>query len=138
MMSFLTRDPIRPDEWRQPAVDPRDGASVEFQGLVRREEGGTPITCLEYETYAPMAERVIARLVQQARAQWPLHQVSVRHRVGHVPVGEVALLIGVTAPHRDEAFEACRHAIDALKASVPVWKKEHFEDGEVWVGREGG
>ena len=129
MMSFLTRDPIRPDEWRQLAVDPRDGASVEFQGLVRREEGGTPITCLEYETYAPMAERVIARLIEQARQRWPVHQVCVQHRFGRVPVGQLALFVGVRAAHRREAFDACQFLVDEIKREPPIWKTAISTDG---------
>ncbi len=128
--AYLTRDPIEIAEWHACAIDPRDGASVEFLGIVRGEEDGHPIEALEYEAYAPMAERVIARLVEEARRRWPLHQVSVRHRVGNVPVGEMAVLIGVTAPHREEAFEACRFLIDAIKRDAPIWKTARTTSGE--------
>ena len=121
-MVFLTHEPIRPDEWHQLAVDPRDGASVEFLGIVRGQEDGHPIECLEYEAYEPMVERLITRLVDQAAARWPLHRVYVRHRLGRVAVGEVAVVIGVQSPHRDEAFAACRFLIDAIKRDVPIWK----------------
>lgn len=121
-MPYLTGDPIKPDEWRRLAVDPRDGALVEFLGIVRGQEDGRPIECLEYEAYEPMAERLIARLIDQARARWPLRQVYVRHRIGRVAVGEVAVVIGVQSPHRDEAFAACRLLIDAIKQDVPIWK----------------
>ena len=129
MMAHLTRDPITLDEWHGAAVDRRDGASVEFLGIVRGEESDRPISHLDYEAYEPMAERVMERLVQQARAQWPLHAVCVRHRVGQVAVGEVAVLIGVRAPHRDEAFEACRFLIKAIKRDVPIWKAAVSQDG---------
>lgn len=134
-MPFLTRDPIRPEEWHQPAVDPRDGASVEFLGVVRDQEDGRPVERLEYEAYEPMVERLIARLVDQAHARWPLHRVYVRHRVGKVPVGGIAVLIGVTAPHRDEAFEACRFLIDAMKRDVPIWKTAFDPHGDVVEAR---
>ena len=129
MPRHLTHQSIDVAEWHRRAVDPWDGASVEFLGIVRGNEGGRPISALDYEAYGPMAERVIERLVQQARAQWPLHAVCVRHRVGRVAVGEVAVLIGVRAPHRHEAFEACRFLIDAIKRDVPIWKAAVSQDG---------
>lgn len=130
-MSFLTRDPIRPDEWRQQAVDPRDGASVEFLGIVRGHEGGRPIDCLQYDAYEPMAERLIAGLIDHAKMRWPLHQVEVRHRIGRVAVGEIAVLVGVRSAHREEAFAACRFLIDAIKQDVPIWKSAIGVDGDV-------
>jgi molybdopterin synthase catalytic subunit len=127
--THLTSKPMAIDEWHAAAVDERDGASVEFLGIVRSEESGKPISHLDYEAYEPMAERVIERLVKQARERWPLHAVCVRHRVGRVAVGEVAVLIGVRASHRDEAFEACRFLIDAVKRDVPIWKAAVRQDG---------
>ena len=121
-MTYLTHELIDVNAWRRVAVETRDGASVEFLGIVRGDEAGRAIDALDYESYAPMAERVIAQLVEQAHQRWPLHQVYVRHRVGRVPVGEAAVLIGVQAPHREEAFEACRFLIDAIKQEAPVWK----------------
>ena len=121
-MAYLTHEPIGVGEWHRLAVDKQDGASVEFLGIVRGEEDGRPISHLEYEAYEPMAERLIAQLIEEANLRWPLHQVSIRHRVGRVGVGEIAVLIGVQAPHREEAFEACRFLIDAIKQDVPIWK----------------
>jgi len=122
MMAHLTRDPITLDEWHGVAVDGRDGASVEFLGIVRGEESGRPISHLDYEAYEPMAERLIAQCIEEAETRWSLHQVYIRHRVGRVAVGEVAALIGVQAPHREEAFEACRFLINAIKRHAPIWK----------------
>jgi molybdopterin synthase catalytic subunit len=130
-MRYVTHDPIDVTEWHRLAIDQRDGAAVEFLGLVRGEEQGQPIQSLWYEAYEPMAERVIERVVKQVREQWPLHTVCVRHRVGRVAVGEVALLIGVRSPHRDEAFEACRFLIDAIKRDVPIWKAAISQDGRM-------
>lgn len=130
-MSFLTRDPITPDEWYQQAVGSTVGASVEFLGIVRGQEGGAPIACLEYEAYEPMAEQLIARLVDRARQRWPLHEIYVRHRIGRVAIGQVAVLIGVRSAHREEAFAACRFLIDAIKQDVPIWKSAIGSDGDV-------
>ena len=120
--TYLTSKPIEIAEWHAFAIDPRDGAAVEFLGIVRGEESDQRINSLDYEAYEPMAERLLAQLVSEAEARWPLHQVYVRHRVGNVPVGAIAILIGVTAPHREEAFEACRFLIDAIKRDAPIWK----------------
>jgi molybdopterin synthase catalytic subunit len=121
-MNSLTRDPIDRFAWQRQAVDPRDGASVEFLGLVRGTEADQPLASLDYEAYEPMADRMIGQLIEEARARWGLHQVLVQHRVGAVSVGEVAVLLGVAAPHREQAFEACRFLIDAIKRDVPIWK----------------
>ncbi len=122
-MAYLTREPIDVNAWHRVAVDARDGASVEFLGIVRGHDEGRAIDAIDYEAYAPMAERVIAQLVEQAHRRWPLHGVYVRHRVGRVPVGEMAVLVGVQAPHRAEAFDACRFLIDAIKQDAPIWKQ---------------
>jgi molybdopterin synthase catalytic subunit len=123
VVGHLSREPIDIAEWHRSTIDERGGAAVEFLGIVRGEEGGQPIAYLDYEAYEPMAERVIARLVEQATARWALHQVYVRHRIGRVPVGDVAVVVGVQAPHRDEAFAACRFLIEAIKQDAPIWKQ---------------
>ena len=130
-MPFLTHQPIDVAERHAAAADERDGASVEFLGIVRGHERGHSIECLEYEAYEPMAERLIAGLIDQADARWPLHQVDVRHRLGRVAVGEVAVLVGVRSAHREEAFAACRFLIDAIKQDVPIWKSAIGADGNV-------
>ena len=121
-MGALTTERIELDAWRSMTGDSQDGASVEFLGMVRREENGQAIEQLEYTAYAPMAERLISRLIEEANRRWPVHQVYARHRLGRVAVGEVAVLIGVRAAHREEAFTACRFLIDAIKRDVPIWK----------------
>lgn len=128
-MPYLTSDPIEITDWRAGPTEGLEGASVEFQGLVRREEGGAPITCLEYDTYEPMAERVIAQLIEQTRQRWPVHQVCVQHRFGRVPAGHLAFFVGVRATHRREAFEACQFLIDAIKREAPIWKTAIRADG---------
>jgi molybdopterin synthase catalytic subunit len=128
-MPHMTDQPIDLTDWRACSTEGLEGASVEFQGLVRREEGGVPIACLEYEAYAPMAEHVIARLVEEARRRWPVHQVYVQHRFGCVPVGHLALFVGVRAAHRRDAFDACRVLVDEIKREIPVWKTAIRADG---------
>ena len=130
-MSYLTHDPIDGLAWHRQAADARDGAFVEFLGMVRGEEGGRPISHLDYAAYEPMAERMIGRLIEEAKERWGLHQVLVQHRVGTVAVGEVAVLIGVAAPHREQAFEACRFLIEAIKRDVPIWKTAVDTNGAV-------
>ena len=129
-MAYLTRASIDVSAWRRAAVDARDGASVEFLGLVRGHEWSRTIDAIDYECYAPMAERVIAQLVEHAQQRWPLHRVYVRHRVGRVPVGEAAVLVGVQAPHRHDAFAACQFLIDAIKCEVPLWKQAFDARGD--------
>lgn len=122
------------------AVDhPGAGGVVIFSGVVRNETGGRSVKFLEYEAHAPMAEAKLREIGRALRARWPgVKRVAMLHRVGRLEIGESSVLIAVSAGHRQEAFEACKFAIDTLKRTVPVWKKEHFEDGEVWVGLQGG
>ena len=123
-MEYLTRDPIDIEEWHRRAVDELDGASVEFLGIVRGEDEGHPVAFLDYEAYVPMAEQKIAVLVAEAKGKWALRRVYVQHRIGRVNAGKVSVIVGVQAPHREEAFEACRFLIDAIKKEVPIWKSE--------------
>ena len=133
-MAYLTREPIDPSEWHRQSSDPADGAVVEFLGIVRGQTNGRQTSWIDYEAYAPMAESVIAGLIEEATVRWLLHRVYVRHRLGRVEVGGIAILIGVHAPHRDQAFEACRFLIDRIKEETPIWKREHYADGSVEYG----
>jgi len=110
------------------------GGIVTFSGMVRRHSRGKEIERLEYEAYRPMAERELAKIARDVQAKWPQTCVAVVHRVGVLAVGEIAVVIAVSAPHRKEAFAACEAMIDRLKESVPIWKKEIATDGESWVG----
>jgi molybdopterin synthase catalytic subunit len=106
---------------------------VSFVGTVRDRARGRVIRQLEYEAYPGMAEREMEKIARQAADQWPGARVAIAHRVGHLEVGEIAVVVAAGAPHRAEAFAACRFAIDTLKQTVPIWKKEIAEDGEYWV-----
>ncbi len=110
-----------------------DGAVCLFLGVVRNENGGRAVTHLEYEAYDAMAAPMLEDLAAQARARWPVTDVHVVHRVGRLEIGEASVAVAVTSPHRGEAFEACRWVIDTLKATVPIWKKEFYADGAVWL-----
>ncbi len=117
--------------------DPAAGAVVLFLGTVRdHAPGKDEVTRLEYEAYGEYVERAIARVVAAARAKWDLRRVAAVHRVGSLDVGEVSVAVAVSSGHRPEAFEAGRYIIDELKATAPIWKKEHWAGGAEWV-REG-
>jgi len=132
-------EPLSPDAIAAEVDHPGAGGIVIFSGVVRNETAGRPVKFLEYEAHAPMAAAKMREIGAAIRARWPsVKRVAMLHRVGRLEIGESSVLIAVSAAHRQEAFDACKYAIDTLKRTVPVWKKEHFEDGEVWVGREGG
>ena len=135
----VAEEPLSPDAVAALVDDPGAGGLVIFSGVVRNESGGRPVKFLEYEAHAPMAEAKLREIGAEARRRWPgVKRVAILHRIGRLEIGEASVLIAVSSAHRAEAFEACRWAIDTLKTTVPVWKKEHFEDGEVWVGLQGG
>ena len=131
--------PLSPDEIAAQVDDPGAGGIVIFSGVVRDQSDGRPVKFLEYEAHAAMAESKLREIGAAIRGRWPgVKRVAMLHRIGRLEIGESSVLIAVSAAHRGDAFEACRYAIDTLKRTVPVWKKEHFEDGEVWVGLQGG
>lgn len=114
---------------------PGNGGVATFYGSTRDSSEGKPIGKLFYEAYAPMALAKMGQIADEVAARWKVNDLAMVHRIGEVPIGEVSVFIAAGAAHRAEAFAACRHAIDALKETVPIWKKEFFEDGEVWVGQ---
>jgi MoaE-MoaD fusion protein len=115
-------------------ADPLAGAVCTFVGATRENNVGRKVLRLEYEAYEAMALSEIRKLAEEAGRRWDITRIAITHRVGVVEIGETSVAIAVSAPHRAEAFEACRFAIDRLKEIVPIWKKEHFEGGEVWIG----
>ena len=119
-------------------ADPGTGATVTFVGTTRDHNEGRRVMRLEYEAYPAMALAEMRRIGDTIRARWPVHRVAIVHRIGVVPLGEASVVIAVSAAHRHAAFEACHYAIDRLKEVVPIWKKEHFEGGEVWIGSQTG
>ncbi len=121
----------------QSAIDwvmsPETGGIDIFIGTVRNATKGKQVVRLEFEAYEPMALAELEKLVKQAFEKWPVQKALIHHRTGVLQAGEVPVIIAVAAAHRAAAFEACRYIIDTLKQTVPIWKKEIFEDGEVWV-----
>jgi molybdopterin synthase catalytic subunit len=101
--------------------------------VVRNKNGGRPVRHLEYEAYEEMALPLMQEIAREARGRWPVTEVRIVHRLGRLEIGETSVAVAVTAPHRGAAFEACRYAIDTLKATVPIWKKEFYADGAVWL-----
>jgi molybdopterin synthase catalytic subunit len=117
---------------------PAAGAVATFIGTTRDQNDGRRVTLLEYEAYPGMAEEEMARIGEEAARRWPIHRIAMVHRIGRVAIGDASVAIAVSAVHRPAAFAACRFAIDRLKETVPIWKKEHFEGGEVWIGHQCG
>ena len=116
-------------------ADPAAGAVATFVGIVRNENVGRRVLRMEYEAYEPMALQEMRKLADEAgRRGGTITRVAIAHRVGMLEIGEASVAIAVSAPHRAEAFDACRFLIDRIKEIVPIWKKEYFEGGEVWVG----
>lgn len=114
--------------------DAAAGAVTTFLGTTRATNRGRAVLRLEYEAYAEMAVAEFTKIAEEALRRWELTRVAIVHRVGVVPLGESSVGIAVSAPHRRESIEACRFCIDSLKLVAPIWKKEHFEGGEVWIG----
>jgi molybdopterin synthase catalytic subunit len=135
--SFLTDDPIDPQALVRRVMRPSDGAYVLFEGVVRDHHEGKAVESIVYEAYRPMAEREMEKILRDVAAQFPDAALAALHRLGHLVVGDSSIAIVASAPHRAEAFAACRMVIDRIKETVPIWKKERGPDGEEWVGWQG-
>jgi molybdopterin converting factor subunit 1 len=130
----LSAEPLELSAAVAEVADERAGAIATFVGTTRVESRGRTVLHLEYEAYEGMAEQVMAELARSLEERHDLCGVAIHHRVGRVGIGEQSVVIAVSAPHRHEAFAACREAIDTLKETVPLWKKEVYEGGEEWIG----
>ena len=131
----LSEEPIDPAAVIREVADEHAGGIATFIGTTRIHSRGRVVRYLEYEAYEGMAEQVMAELAEDLKRRYSLCQVAITHRVGRVDVGELSVVIAVSAPHRAEALAACKEAIDRLKEIVPLWKKEVYEGGEEWIGR---
>ncbi len=114
-------------------TSPQDGAACLFVGVVRNEHEGRRVERLEYEAYEEMALPLMKEIAAEAKRRFSVTEVRLVHRVGRLEIGEASVAVAVASPHRAEAFDACRFAIDTLKAKVPIWKKEHYADGTAWL-----
>ncbi|MCY3749755.1 MAG: molybdenum cofactor biosynthesis protein MoaE [Chloroflexi bacterium] len=133
MIVELTSDPIDVPRLIDHVNKPSNGGICTFLGVVRDNAEGRPVVKLGYEAYESMAVVQMRAIVEEAIQRWDLDAVALSHRTGELEIGEASVAIAVGAPHRAEAFEACRYIIDTLKTRVPIWKKEFFQDGAVWV-----
>jgi molybdopterin synthase catalytic subunit len=129
----ITRQTISTDDVITRLADPAIGAVATFVGVVRGETKGREVRYLEYEAYPEMAEQTLRQLGGEVRTRWPtIREVAIVHRVGRLEIGETAVVIALSAAHREEVFDALRYAIDRLKEIVPIWKKEVWADGAEW------
>ena len=134
----LTRETIDTRALVSELLQGGDGAVVAFEGVVRNNSGGRATKFLEYEAYEPMALVKMREIAAEVAGKFAIDRIGMTHRLGHLDIGEASIVIVVTSAHRKPAFEACHYAIDRLKKIVPIWKKEFFEDGAVWVEGESG
>jgi MoaE-MoaD fusion protein len=132
----ITRQPINTQKVLDQIKQPEDGASVVFEGVVRNNTGGRHTLYLDYEAYEGMALKQMQSLAEQALADFKIRDVAIIHRLGKLEIGETSVLIVVASAHRAAAFDGCRWLIDTLKRTVPIWKKEYFQDGAVWADGE--
>jgi len=135
-MFRLVWEPISLELLRDSLLQPEDGAVAIFEGVVRNHARGKKVRYLEYHAYESMALRKLEEVGERAKKEFAIREIGIVHRLGRLEHGECSVAIVVTAAHRGPAFEACRFAIDTLKKTVPIWKKEYYEDGGVWI--EGG
>jgi molybdopterin synthase catalytic subunit len=130
----ITRDPIDKSDLEKRLLTGGAGAVVTFDGTVRNQTQGRRVVKLQYEAYPPMAVKEMRKIGAEMRERWPdIERLGIIHRFGELAISESSVVIVVTSPHRKVAFEACHYAIDRVKQTVPIWKKEIFEDGEAWV-----
>lgn len=133
---LLTREPVSAESLAEALQKPEDGAVVIFEGVVRNHTRQRRTLFLEYEAYEAMAMAQITSLVAEAKQKFAIREAAIHHRLGRLEIGECSVVIVVASAHRAAAFDACRWLIDTLKRIVPIWKKEHFEDGAVWADGE--
>jgi molybdopterin synthase catalytic subunit len=131
---YIYEEPLSVERAIQAVRDEDGGGEAIFTGRVRRHSEGRTIRHLFYECQVTMAEKEIAKIISEMHGKWPLKRIHIEHRIGKLEVGDMAVIVAVSAEHRAEAMVACRYGIDELKHRVPIWKKEVSMDGEVWVG----
>ena len=132
-MIQITDDALDPEAITALVRKEINGAVVTFLGTTRGFSGDREVLRLEYEAYQPMADNKLAEIAQEMRERWSIQDVAISHRLGRLEVGDISLVVAVASPHRKEAFAACQYSVDRIKQTVPIWKKEFFKGGEVWV-----
>jgi len=137
-MFRVTDKPLVLQELIEFVTDPEAGAITTFIGTTRNNNDGRKVIALDYEAYAQMAEKELVRLGEEAKKKWPICRMAIVHRLGPVQITEPSVMIAVSAAHREAAFAACRFAIEEIKRTIPIWKKEVYEGGEIWIGTQNG
>ena len=135
-MIELTYDVLDPERVTSLVRKDTNGAVVTFLGTTRNHFEGRRVVSLEYEAFEEMAVKKLEEIRREMKVEFSIEDIAIAHRIGTVPIGEVSLVVAVASPHRIEAFHACHKAVDRLKETVPIWKKEVFEDGSRWVACE--
>ncbi len=136
MLFEVTAEPLDAQRLVEHVRKDESGAVAVFLGVVRNNNLGRRVLYLDYDAYPEMAAKMMRQIAEEAMERWPLSDVAMQHRTGRLKIGEASLLIAVSSPHRKEAFEACHHLVDRFKEVVPIWKKETWEGGEVWIEGE--
>lgn len=131
---IITDEPLDADRVTQMVMSTANGGVVTFQGITRDQTGGRTVVRLDYEAYPEMAHKMLQQIFDEVEERWGITDMALAHRIGRLELGEASLVVAVGAAHRAEAFAAAMYAVDRLKEIVPIWKKEFFEDGSVWVG----
>lgn len=132
-MFLLVHDPIDSSSLQDELIRPEDGAVVVFEGVVRNHARGKQVRYLEYDAYEAMALKKLEEIGARAKMEFDIRDIGICHRLGRMNPTECSVVIVVTAAHRNAAFDACRFAIDTIKKTVPIWKKEFYDDGEIWI-----
>ena len=135
-MIVVTHEPLDPEVVTRKVVKDTNGAVVTFLGTTRDNFEGKRVITLEYEAFEEMAVKKLEEIRQGLMAEFQIEDIAIAHRIGRVDIGQISLVVAVASPHRKEAFLACHEAVDRLKATVPIWKKEIYEDGSRWVACE--
>ena len=130
---YITSDPLDDASIIDIVSDNAHGATVIFQGITRNNTGNREVLFLEYEAYVPMAEKTLNQVRDEILSKWDV-KIAIHPSIGRLEIGETSLLVAVGSAHREAAFEACKYSVDRIKEIVPIWKKEHFVGGEVWIG----
>ena len=135
-MIHITSDPLEPNSVTEIVRNNSNGAVITFLGTTRDSTDGKNVNYLEYEAYQPMAHNMIQQIFDEVKERWEIEDLAISHRLGKVEIGEISMVVAISSPHRKQAFEAGQYSIDRIKEIVPIWKKEFFDNGEVWVGSE--
>ena len=135
-MITVTSSPLNPEEITNAVRNDGNGAIITFLGTTRELSEGKDVLYLEYEAYQPMAEAMLEQIVLEIQDKWSINDVEIAHRTGKLAIGEISLVVAIGSEHRREGFEAAQYAVDRIKTIVPIWKKEVFKDGSIWIGSE--